>query len=59
MKRGEPESRQCMKCGTPITACNGFVLMRDLLPVLEGNAPDEVREACGRCVDFIDPATII
>ena len=59
MKRGEPpENRKCLNCGTLVTACFGFALARDWVKVLNGEACDEIRELCGRCVEFVDPATI-
>jgi hypothetical protein len=45
--------RQCVRCGTPIEGCMGFVLARDFLAVLEGKIPPEsVREICGKCALF-------
>ena len=46
--------RRCLRCGRgPITACNGFVLARDLLLAQAGKLPyHRVREHCGVCAGF-------
>ena len=43
--------RHCSKCGTPITACNGFTKAGDLLELWDGaRAYKDVRELCGTCI---------
>lgn len=48
--------RRCCSCGVRISACMGFVLARDMLPVLARLVTGvpaplvKVRELCGRCV---------
>lgn len=52
--------RQCLKCQTPISECFGFVIARDILPVLAGKATHQPRELCGRCQArfLVNPQTI-
>lgn len=40
-------TRQCIRCGREITACNGFALARDWGKRLP------IREHCGRCVEVL------
>jgi hypothetical protein len=48
---GSQVNRACLRCGAPITACMGFVLVRDALLAEDGKIPwARVREHCGRCV---------
>ena len=47
--------RFCIRCNAPITACFGFVLIRDMLPAFtDGGHVDNVREQCGKCVERPD-----
>jgi hypothetical protein len=48
--------RRCMFCGAKIFLCNGFVLARDMVPIMQAiledrpiQLPIKVRELCGRC----------
>ena len=36
--------RQCMYCGTPISECFGYVIPRDILPILEAVLEDQKYE---------------
>lgn len=48
--------RRCFMCATKIFNCNGFVLARDVLPIMRAaftgqpNPLIKVRELCGKCV---------
>lgn len=42
--------RYCIKCGTLIERCDGFVNGSDFVAMLEGRRQEMPRETCGRCV---------
>ena len=48
--------RRCFMCGVKIFNCNGFVLARDLMPIIQAlleKRPSplvKVRELCGQCI---------
>jgi hypothetical protein len=48
--------RRCMLCGVKIFECMGFVLARDILPIMQAQFSGmpipliKVRELCGCCV---------
>jgi hypothetical protein len=48
--------RRCMFCADKIHLCMGFVLARDILPIMQASLEGrplpliKVRELCGRCV---------
>lgn len=48
--------RRCFMCGAKIFECMGFVLARDILPILQATVAElpipsiKVRELCGFCV---------
>jgi hypothetical protein len=54
------DARVCEVCDAPITACMGFSLARDIVEIMEGRKPvlGYIREFCGKCVDFVNPAEI-
>lgn len=46
--------RACIRCGTEIDKCMGFVLARDWLSATDGVIPwSAVREHCGICANKI------
>jgi hypothetical protein len=44
-------TRQCIRCGRQITACNGFGLARDW------GKRVPIREHCGWCVEWMEQLT--
>lgn len=50
-------NRHCIRCGSTITECMGFVLARDWLSAVDGLiAWTQVREHCGKCALVVDDA---
>ncbi len=48
------DTRNCLRCGSEITACNGFVLARDMLLAMDGRIQwRQVREHCGMCREWL------
>lgn len=53
-------NRKCVNCKDPISECMGSVFASDFIEAWEGKRkPEDVRELCGMCVQFMIDGVII